>query len=132
MAGLDPSAAARIVESLDRELERRQARKDEAEDKRWAAECGGDEVIMLAKRLERNRDRHSNKEPRASVPTSPEDVECLLEEALEDAKSLFLLAEMVEGIEQAKADEAAGIRRRPKVTMHVKSAAKLFAGGAEV
>jgi hypothetical protein len=87
---------------------------------------------MLAKRLERNRDRHSNKEPRASVPTSPEDVECLLEEALEDAKSLFLLAEMVEGIEQAKADEAAGIRRRPKVTMHVKSAAKLFAGGAEV
>jgi hypothetical protein len=125
MAGLDPSAAARIVESLDRELERRQARKDEAEDKRWAAECGGDEVIMLAKRLERNRDRHRNKESRASIPTSPEDVECLLEEALENATSLFLLAEMVERDEQGKADEAAGIRRRPKVTHHVRRVAKL-------
>jgi hypothetical protein len=81
---------------------------------------------LLAKRIARDCDRQSNKPSRELVPTSPEDVECLLEEALEDAKSLFLLAEMVEGIEQAKADEAAGIRRRPKVTMHVKSAAKLL------
>jgi hypothetical protein len=45
---------------------------------------------------------------------------------LEDrAISFYSMAETLEGLEQAREDEAAGIRRRPKVT-HVRSAAKLL------
>jgi hypothetical protein len=47
------NAAQKIVDALDAELARRQAKKDAVEDTRCEAEFGGDDVILLAKRLER-------------------------------------------------------------------------------
>jgi hypothetical protein len=114
---MDPVAAARIVESLDRELAKRQSAKDKVQDAAWYADFAGDEVIILAKRLARHWDRHRAKpKTRPLVPPTPEDVECQNEETLETAKALFSLAEAVERDERHKEIEASGApRRRPVV-----------------
>jgi hypothetical protein len=120
---VDASAAQRIVEALDQELARRQTKKDEAEDERWQQEFQGDELIELmifVKQLERQWDR--TKPGATQVPLDEVEFEKLEDTAI----TLYSMADILDGLEQAAADEAAGIRRRPKVTMHVKSAAKLL------
>ena len=120
---MDASAAQRIVEALDQELARRQTKKDEAEDERWQQEFQGDELIELmifVKQLERQWDR--TKPGATQVPLDEVEFEKLEDTAI----TLYSMADILDGLEQAAADEAAGIRRRPKVTMHVKSAAKLL------
>ena len=119
---LDPSAAARIVASLDAELAKRQTKRDEAEYERWQQEFQGDELIELmifVKQLERQWDRTK---PGASLALLDDAVIAELEDR---AISFYSMAETLEGLEQAREDEAAGIRRRPKVT-HVRSVAKLL------
>ena len=120
---MDASAAQRIVEALDQELARRQTKKDEAEDKQWAEQFAGDELIELmifVKQLERQWDRTK---PGASSDPPLDDA--VIAELEDRAISFYSMAETLEGLEQAREDEAAGIRRRPKVA-HVRSVAKLL------
>jgi hypothetical protein len=119
---LDASAAAKLVSALDAELLRRQAKRDEAQDAAWAEQFAGDELIELmifVKQLERQWDRTK---PGASL--APLD-DAVIAELEDRAISFYSMAETLEGLEQAREDEAAGIRRRPKVT-HVRSVAKLL------
>lgn len=118
MAGLDPSAAAKLVDVLDREIAKRQARKDAEQDAQWERECA-DDIILLAKRLSRGWDRLQQDpgRPRCPSPMSPEDVECMLEETLDYAKALFSIAEGVELEEQRKEIEPSGAPRRKPVIM---------------
>jgi hypothetical protein len=102
---LDESAAAKISASLRAELQRRQAKKDEVEDAAWEREFGSD-AIMMAKRLARSWDRPDRGPP--LVPSTSEDVECLIEELTDYAKSLFSLAEAVERVERYKEPVASG------------------------
>jgi hypothetical protein len=95
MAGLDQATAAKILQVLDADLARRQVAKDKAENERWEVECGGDELIMMARKMSRDHDR-PRKEPVASAPTSLEDQECLREDLEAVAKSLLSLADLVE------------------------------------
>jgi hypothetical protein len=115
MPQIDAASAARIVASLDAELAKRQSKRDAAEDRRWADE-GLDDVILLARRLARHWDRHRAKPKTRPLAAVPEDLEFALEEALEQAKSLYALAEAVERAERLREIEASGApRRRPVV-----------------
>jgi hypothetical protein len=78
----------------------------------WAAECGNDDIIMIARRLSRAWDRPR---PQVQVPTSPDDVECLIEQVEGYAKTLLTLAAAVERQERFKAAEEAGTlnKKRP-------------------
>jgi hypothetical protein len=121
MPGLDPAAIDRIVSALDLELAKRRTRRDEAEDQRWAIEFGGDEVILFAKRLERQFDR---RKPGAKV--SPPDRDAV-ERVEQEVVELVDLAGHIELLERRREDLANGVvERRPKPTMRVKSMAKLL------
>lgn len=110
------TAAVKAAAALEAELSRRQAVRDEAEDIRWAQEVGNDELILLARRFSRSWDRTG---PPPVVPTSPEDIEVLVEQMTELAKSLFTLASAVESAEEAESagelrpQRASGSRPRP-------------------
>src|SRR5215467_6932651 len=119
MPGLDPGAIEKIVASLDAEISRRRARRDEAEDARWAAESDGDELILFAKRLARDWDR-SNKESQTPVLRTRDEIERAEDEIIQ----LMEIARIVESFEQRKEDAAAGIPRRAVVKVHVRSLAK--------
>jgi hypothetical protein len=107
---MDAAAAAKLVSALDVEMAKRQSRRDAVEDAAWAAEFSGDEIVLLAKRLEPRWDRLQSKprSPRPAVASmSVEDRECALEAALDYAKQLFSLAGAIERDEARKEDEAA-------------------------
>jgi hypothetical protein len=71
MPALDATAAQKIVGALDAELARRRTKRDAVQDAAWEAEFGGDAIILLAKRLERDFDRRQ-KEKRLLVSPSPD------------------------------------------------------------
>jgi hypothetical protein len=112
-----PVVASNIAQAasvLQAEKERRQSAKDEAEDLAWAQACSNDDVVMMARKLFRAWGR-----PAAGVQEiqSPEDVEVLLEQMTEYARTLHGLAESIDRSEGYKEAEAAGTlhRRQPLV-----------------
>jgi hypothetical protein len=109
---VDP-VLARIVAACDAGLADKRARRDEAEEAQWAAECSGDEIIILARRLERAWDRGQKEKPRGF--DTPEDAEIAAEEAQEYAETLFALAQAIERSEGYRAAEAAGFPHRKAI-----------------
>jgi hypothetical protein len=111
---MDPTAAARIIESLDLELARRQAKRDAVQDAAWAEEFEGDEVILTAKRLDRAWDRKQ----RLPFFELLGDAEGDVVSAADFAKQLFAIATVVDREEDRREDEAAGVEHEfVRVTM---------------
>jgi hypothetical protein len=116
-----PAAAQKIVDALDAELAKRRSRRDAVQDADWSAQFAGDEVILFAKRLERDWDRRQpGSEPLAPLGRGAR------ERAEDEVIHLMEIATMVERAERRREDEAAGIRRRPVVKIHVRSEARLL------
>lgn len=110
---MDQQSAAKLVSALDAEIARRLSRKDAAQDAAWEKELAGDEIVLMARRMARDWDRQQ-KAPRPSVPMSLEDRECMLEETLDYARSLFSLAAAIDQDERRPEAEAAGTLRRTR------------------
>ncbi len=113
---LDPNDITKLFDALATRKAEFQAERDAAQDAEWAADCGNDPIIMMARRLARAWDRRPTGP--VQVPETAEDVEVLQEQKLDYAKTLFSLAEAVGREERRKEMEEAGTlqRQRPVVT----------------
>jgi hypothetical protein len=122
MASLDPVASQKLLElvaGMDAEIARRRVKKDAAEDAAWLAEFQ-DEVILFAKRLERQFDR---RKPGAVLPRDRDALQAMEDEIVE----LTDIATHIEILERMREDRENGVeRRRFKPAIRVKSMARLL------
>jgi hypothetical protein len=129
---MDDATAQKLVDSLDRELERRRRVREAQEEARWRAESDDDPVFFARHYLDRLVGRIGAKsaEEAAELVLASVDDDAdreRLERVEELAEWFRATAEMVEKLEARDADVAAGIvRRRPVPKIRVRSEAKLL------
>lgn len=115
---MDPQSAARLVDALDKELSRRRARKDAAEDAQWLAELGDDPVALCALKLGRSVDRLATRLGESPSPewlAMSEMEQDLQRRGLEElADNVSRLATMAERQCDREEDEAGGIVHRAR------------------